>query len=44
MGLIADLIGVNRTLLEEVRWRLRDLQLRQDMRDRAEEAGEQDGK
>ena len=30
MGLIADLIGVNRTLLEEVRWRLRDLQLRQD--------------
>jgi glycosyltransferase involved in cell wall biosynthesis len=44
MGLIADLIGVNRTLLEEVRWRLRDLQLRQDMRDRAEEAGERDGK
>jgi glycosyltransferase involved in cell wall biosynthesis len=34
MGLIADLIGVNRTMLEEVRWRLRDLQLRQDKQER----------
>ena len=44
MGLIADLIGVNRTLLEEVRWRVRDLQLRQDKRDHAAEDGEQGGK
>ena len=38
IGLIADLIGVNRTMLEEVRWRLRDLQLRQDRKEQA--AGE----
>jgi hypothetical protein len=33
VGLIADLIGVNRMMLEEIRWRVRDLQLRQDRRD-----------
>jgi hypothetical protein len=37
VGLIADLIGVNRTLLEEVRWRLRDLQLRQDKKEHEEQ-------
>ncbi len=36
VGLIADLIGVNRMLLEEVRWRMRDLQLRQDRKEREE--------
>jgi len=36
VGLIADLIGVNRTMLEEVRWRLRDLQLRQDRKEQGE--------
>ena len=30
IGLIADLIGVNRHMLEEVRWRLRDIQYRQE--------------
>jgi len=44
IGLIADLIGVNRTLLEEVRWRVRDLQLRQDRRDLAAGDAEQGGK
>ena len=40
VGLIADLIGVNRMMLEEVRWRLRDLQLRQDRREQGPDDAE----
>jgi len=32
VGLLADLIGVNRQLLEEIRWRLRDMEYREHAR------------
>lgn len=34
VGLVADLIGVNRMLLEDIRWRIRQLELREQARDR----------
>ena len=29
VGLVADLIGVNRMLLEDIRWRVREMELRE---------------
>lgn len=34
VGLVADLIGVNRMLLEDIRWRVREMELNQNARDK----------